>query len=106
VQANEVLGVVLRLHLDEAPVVPAVALVQQLLPLFLPTSANLPRSRTAVNSVAPGRQTAAADEQQKCSLAVLLLDERGSDLGADRVPADSSISSASGHLRRGRRGSS
>jgi hypothetical protein len=38
-------------------------------------------------------QTVASDDEQQRNLGVLLLDERGSGSGADRAPADSSVSS-------------
>jgi hypothetical protein len=38
----------------------------------------------------------AVDDEQQRNLGVLLLDERGSGTGADRLPADSSVSSAAG----------
>jgi hypothetical protein len=41
----------------------------------------------------PEALTAEMDDEQPRNLGVLLLDERGSGTGADRPPADSSVSS-------------
>jgi hypothetical protein len=52
------------------------------------------RSRGQAAIQADSDQTTAWDDERQRNLGVLLLDERGSGTGADRPPADSSVSSA------------
>jgi hypothetical protein len=59
-------------------------------------SLGLPLRGGSSGAVKPCRAVALDDEQQR-NLGVLLLDERGSGTGADRPPADSSVSSRLSH---------